>query len=179
MNRLTQLKQNVLLACQIERFDWSLKDHRNRHARHILIWAEYSQLGMKKKEILEKMEAPNASAITYAVRKIEYILKLNPSFKEKINKGLSKDSITKIFEKCCAYHANYNSILGKSMKIYPKISKPVSEQTGTKLRNCLKCKKEFFASYNPITRAGDRLCNKCKDTQDWRSGTSLSVRSHY
>ncbi|PPR21828.1 MAG: hypothetical protein CFH39_01579 [Alphaproteobacteria bacterium MarineAlpha10_Bin2] len=52
---------------------------------------------------------------------------------------------------------------------YHRKPKP-SREYQNKKRNCLKCGEKFLSEWT-----GERICPKCKQTTEWRSGAGISA----
>mgnify|MGYP004250187505 FL=1 len=52
---------------------------------------------------------------------------------------------------------------------YHRKPKP-SREYQNKQRNCLKCGEKFLSEWT-----GERICPKCKQTTEWRSGAGISA----
>ena len=172
MSKLTQLIENVFSACRIKDFDWNLNDQRSIDAKHILLWAAHRQLSMNYGQILRSLSPPEKSVIPYAVRKIDHVLAMNPNIK--IGNSTAEWAIAEILKACPGRPPKYN--LKQKQRKHRKISKPEFDTTEEKLVKCLgglspNCPKMFLSPWE-----GERVCPKCKDTAEWRSGAGLSQR---
>ncbi len=167
MSKLSQLIENVFSACRVKDFDWNLNDQRSIDAKHILLWAAHRQLSMNYGQIQRSLSPPEKSVIPYAVRKIDHVLAMNPNIK--IGNSTAEWAIAEILKACPGRPPKYN--LKPKQRKPRKISKPEFDINEQKTRKCLMHLGDFLSS-----GPEERICRKCKDTAEWRSGAELNMR---